>query len=936
MKFAAFSALAAALCSLLALAPLPAQTVLTDDHFVSLGRTPGTSDAVQAFGWDGAGRTYAIGSLRTAGGALVNRVARWDESDWAPVGTFPALPETATPWALAVASDGTLYVAVNRYGTSTATIQRWDGAAWTVFAEATGSISALVLDGAGQLYVAGDFQNLGGTAASRLARWDGVQWEGIPGAPEAIFCLRVGGPNDLLVGGNFLEAGGQAAARVARWDGAQWQGFGTGLNGPVRSLAQGSSGLVYAAGSFSFTQPVVSQGVAVWNGTDWAPLGTGVPSGQSARAISVGPVGDVVLGGSFGEVGGIFVHGLARWNGSQWNALTQGALGLAATPVNSVSVRAIGWDVQGRLCVGGSLVGEEIAASGLARLENGSWRPLGRGVSNLERVAPDGTGGLYAMGRFLHIDGVAACGIAQWRAGRWRALGSGLGGPATGGGLSAPMNAAGLVVQSDGSVVAAGDFGVAGGVATLGVARWDGQAWSAMSTGLGAASVTVLGLASDGVALAGATDFPGSADTARLFRWGGSQWTELRSFTGAPGAIVSISALASSGSRLLVVVRQFLNSTGSSSTRIHQSENGTWTEIGSGFDGVVLGLTADAAGNFYVAGDFGVAGGVAAQRVARWNGSAWSAVGAGFGDFGVGSIQATPDGELIAVGGMNGWHWNGTTWTSLASRVIGARRVVDDGQNGWFVLGNFEVVGGKVSNSLARILRQPGSAAVFTSAVPPAELRVGQPFSHTFTAAGSPAPYFELASGTLPVGLTLSSDGVLSGVPLSGSQMLFPLTVRATNGIGIAATQSFSVRLISRFTDFMGNFGLSGPGTGPEEDFDRDGLNNLLEYALVAHPGQPSPPPLQMGRVTLGANEYLTATFARSRLATDLTLVVEASGGLAGEPWQELARADAGGPMTGLGLLEVWPGGAAEGVMVRDLVPIQTAERRFLRVRVVR
>jgi len=64
---------------------------------------------------------------------------------------------------------------------------------------------------------------------------------------------------------------------------------------------------------------------------------------------------------------------------------------------------------------------------------------------------------------------------------------------------------------------------------------------------------------------------------------------------------------------------------------------------------------------------------------------------------------------------------------------------------------------------------------------------VGSPFSQTFTQSGGVgATTFSLASGTLPSGLTLASNGVLSGTPTQPGT--FPITVKATDSNGCTGT----------------------------------------------------------------------------------------------------------------------------------------------------
>ncbi|HEU5003864.1 MAG TPA: putative Ig domain-containing protein [Actinomycetota bacterium] len=79
-----------------------------------------------------------------------------------------------------------------------------------------------------------------------------------------------------------------------------------------------------------------------------------------------------------------------------------------------------------------------------------------------------------------------------------------------------------------------------------------------------------------------------------------------------------------------------------------------------------------------------------------------------------------------------------------------------------------------------------GQAPAFTADTPPATTPAGTAVSYSFTAAGSPAPSFALAGGTLPTGLSLASSGALSGTPTTGGA--FGFTVAATNSFGTAVT----------------------------------------------------------------------------------------------------------------------------------------------------
>lgn len=64
----------------------------------------------------------------------------------------------------------------------------------------------------------------------------------------------------------------------------------------------------------------------------------------------------------------------------------------------------------------------------------------------------------------------------------------------------------------------------------------------------------------------------------------------------------------------------------------------------------------------------------------------------------------------------------------------------------------------------------------------------------TVTASGSPAPTFSIVGGTFPAFASLdTTTGVLSGTPSNNTGSPFTFTIQASNGVGTAATQSFTL-----------------------------------------------------------------------------------------------------------------------------------------------
>jgi hypothetical protein len=170
---------------------------------------------------------------------------------------------------------------------------------------------------------------------------------------------------------------------------------------------------------------------------------------------------------------------------------------------------------------------------------------------------------------------------------------------------------------------------------------------------------------------------------------------------------------------------------------------GTWSALGSGLEGSVAiagagvsSLAVMANGDLVVGGFFTTAGGVAANSIARWNGSTWSTLGTGFlGASGLGSVAALavlPSGDLVAggffttAGGVvanNVARWDGSVWSTLGGGFVGtsallqALAVLPNGE--LVVGGNFFLAGGQVSARFARYAPTcPAAAAPAGSACP--------------------------------------------------------------------------------------------------------------------------------------------------------------------------------------------------------------------------
>ena len=73
---------------------------------------------------------------------------------------------------------------------------------------------------------------------------------------------------------------------------------------------------------------------------------------------------------------------------------------------------------------------------------------------------------------------------------------------------------------------------------------------------------------------------------------------------------------------------------------------------------------------------------------------------------------------------------------------------------------------------------------------------VGALYSQTFTNTGGTAAYsWSVAGGALPAGLTLSSGGILTGVPVAAGTSTF--TIQVTDGLNFSQTKAFVLTVAS-------------------------------------------------------------------------------------------------------------------------------------------
>lgn len=566
-----------------------------------------------------------------------------------------------------------------------------------------------------------------------------VSTGGLPGVNGVVYASTMFDPDgpgpapaQLVVGGEFSAAGNVPAANIAAWDTATgvWSPLGAGIVGGVKSLTILPNGDLVAGGTTR---------VSRWNGATWQPLGgvfvDSLYASPAINALAVLPNGDLVAAGWFSSAGGTPASHIARWDGTSWSALGSGL---------NAFVRALTTLANGDLVAGGLFTNAGgVPADRVARWNGATWSALGTGIGNsVYSLASLPNGDLLAGWNVNNGASPPTSFVWRWNGTSWSQLGTTM--------LAGTMNA--LTVLANGDVLAAGDsvvgaipgfcqrwngsswsplgpgplgvvhavtqlpnaqvvvcgnFAYVAGVQASGVAKWSGTAWQ---------SLGVPGMTGLGWALAALPNGDLVAGGNAVVRWNGTGWTQLGGVFGANG-VHRVTALAALPGGDLVAGGYFLSAGGVPANCIARWDGTAWLPMGSGMFGNVRALAVLPDGSLVAGGDFVLAGAASGASIARWDGTAWSsfAGGVSFGGASAGDVSAlavAPNGDLFVAGSFdragsvsanNIARWNGSTWSALGSGaggVVGSLAIPPDGS--LIAGGLFVSAGGVVVNSIAR------------------------------------------------------------------------------------------------------------------------------------------------------------------------------------------------------------------------------------------
>jgi hypothetical protein len=379
------------------------------------------------------------------------------------------------------------------------------------------------------------------------------------------------------------------------------------------------------------------------------------------------------------------------------------------TAVNAMTT----WDPDGpgpqppQLIVGGAIGGAGgVPMSGLGSWDGLSWRSMGT-VENGSSAPLLNALAVYNSevvvgGNFNGAGGVAANSIARWDGVMWRPLGTGFADP-----VLAEVNA--LCIYN-GELIAGGRFTTADGNPVSNIARWNGSAWHALGAGVSGGNVVAMCVFNGELIAAGGFDTAGGMTANRIARWDGSTWGTLGSglmHTTYPATAYSVCVHGNH----LTAGGLFTSAGGVDAQGIASWDGSAWQALGAGVNGIAYAV-AEFNGDVIAAGDFTQAGGTTVNHIARWSGASWQPVGAGI----LPSLAwvfclATFNSELVAGGTFDtagGFsvnsisRWDGFTWKALGNGLNNAALAATTYNGDAVVGGSFIQAAGVPAAHIAR------------------------------------------------------------------------------------------------------------------------------------------------------------------------------------------------------------------------------------------
>jgi trimeric autotransporter adhesin len=632
-------------------------------------------------------------------------------------------------------------------------LARWDGTEWTPLGLGIDGGARTLLEDGPRLLVGGLFHHAGGLDQAGLAAWDGVSWTAV--APVSlvesagdflgVFAMQKF-QGDLIVGGEFRSGSRRGVEGIARLQAGEWQAVGGGIHGRVVALAVFRDTL-YAGGDFDSAGSAAAEDIARLDGSHWSDIG-GITYGDVTALAAYQD--RLYVGGYFSRAGGVDISCLAAWDGSSWSApvgpteYLSGVYSLLAESDRLDIGHYWGvdfWDgttlTYGPLLLGGTgallrqggdlIVGGSFTTTGTSAVikigrwdgvqtwgftawtssSNGFLTELGDGGGPQQLVSYQGKlitlGGVWAGGGGVTLWYYGTPGglqeatqLLSWDGAAWTPIDFN----------TTPFNGIPTSMVTDGvALYVAGNFGERAEPGRhIPVLSFDGQSWSGLE-GLSAA-VSVMTLA-DGVLYA--STYVAEPDLPHVYRWSGGAWEDIGEVQGQGTACGSVLGTLGEYQGKLVAIGHFTSIAGIPAAGAAAWDGSQWEPMGAGtrncFRSDITASTAQFQG-LLVVPTYSCDCSSGETVLEAWDGHTWGTID---GEHRWITALATAKDKLYVSGWTKTSIWNGLRWEDLEPGPNGqVLSIVPHGDDVYFA-GDFSSVGAKGSFGIARLIGVNGA-----------------------------------------------------------------------------------------------------------------------------------------------------------------------------------------------------------------------------------
>ena len=461
--------------------------------------------------------------------------------------------------------------------------------------------------------------------------------------------------------------------------------------------------------------------------------------------------------------------------------------------VNSINGTVYAVAVDGtNIYIGGSFLdaGGDPNADYIAKWDGTKWVSMG-GVTdgNVYAIRVDPWGNLYAGGAFSLIGGVSANKVAYWDGLNWNNY------------MSTSVN--GGVVRAicewGGGVIIGGTFTNVNGIPnTNGIARvsWvsNNWVWSSLGTGVNG---EVYAIDANSGFVGGSFTTAGGVLANNIAQWDGSNWYTIGNGTNGPVvALASKDTILYLGGYFTMAVG-WAGAANSNFIAKYNSYTGVCSDI-PGLNGGNVNSIQVSGTDVYVGGNFSDANGVAnTSRIAKWNGTSWSALGIGLNAevkaIAISGSNVIAGGSFTNAGGdvnaNNIAKWDGTNWQGLTSGFNNSVHAIAINGSDIYVGGSFTSVAGVTNTSyIARwdgISWHPLGTGTNNSVTAIKIIGSNVYVGGTFTSAGgaSNTNYIAVWNGTSWSSMGTGTNGIVSSLESIGTTLYVGGNFGSASGI---------------------------------------------------------------------------------------------------------------------------------------------------------